>query len=151
MKSLSEGPIHLQYLYACDLADTYASNFLASNQNPNLFATINLLSALAKLGYKISPLSQEDFDMTDGTSVVHKAYHRAVEEMATKDHMKYKDYLLLFSEDMSDKDEKEPESQGTETLNSLDPENYQKHLEYHTKSITTFFEDINSYKSLNKD
>lgn len=147
MTNLNEGPIKLQFIYATDIANVLHDE---SDKIGSSCASIviDVLSTLAKLGYKIVPLSKNDFDITDGNSVVHKAYQYAISELSAKGHMKYQDYLNMLPEDVFDKDEHEPQSQ--EHIYHISQENYDKQFDYQTKVISSLVEDINSYKNLNK-
>jgi len=141
----TEGPVYLQYVYASDIANIMIEDINGPKQ---IDVTMAILNSLAKLGYKLAPLSQKDFDMTDGNSIVHNAYKYAVDNMVALGHLKYQDYVNMLPEDVFDKDKKIMEHE--ENIFHISQENYEKQLSYQAKVISTFVEDINSYKNLNK-
>jgi len=143
----NEGSVQLQFIYASDLSTVLHEHSIYAN-NDHSYITVNLLDSLAKLGYKLTPLSQKDFDTTDGHSIVHKAHEHAVKELFSKAHMKYQDYLNMLPEDVFDKDE--PMTEPQEHIFHISRKLRKKQLDYQAKVINTFVEDINSYKNLNK-
>jgi len=158
-----EGPVYMQYVYANDIASMIVQNRNGLTTSENNIFVLNLLNAVAKLGYKISVLNENDFDVQDGTSVVHRAYKYAVVNMYDENHLSYKDYLNLIPEPEYDKDKEIMQAgvevqapctspfDNSESVVHITQEAYGKQLEYHTKVLGDFITEINSYKSLNKE
>lgn len=158
-----EGPVYMQYIYANDIASMIVQNCNGLTTNENNIFVVSLLNAVAKLGYKITVLNENDFDVQDGTSVVHKAYKYAVGNMYNENHLSYQDYLNMIPETDYDKDEEIMQAGievqvpctspfgNSESVVHISKEAYDKQLEYHAKVLGDFITEINSYKSLNKE